>query len=73
ALSLALFARIAIIVVAAAMALQRIGVGDNIVLVAFVAIIGMVAIAAAIAFGIGGRDLAKRRLEEWDQKLRGKP
>jgi len=73
AISLALVARIAIIVLAAAMALQRIGVGENIVLAAFIAIIGMVTVAAAIAFGIGGRDLAKRRLEEWDQKLRGKP
>ncbi len=63
-------ARVAIIAVAAAMALERIGVGEQIVETAFALILGAIAVAAAIAFGVGGRDLAKRQLEEWSEKLK---
>jgi hypothetical protein len=33
---------------------------------------GAVAVAAAIAFGIGGRDIAARKLNEWSQSMESK-
>jgi hypothetical protein len=56
---LGLVARIAILVLASSMALQQLNVGQEIITIAFTATIGAVAVAAAIAFGIGGRDFAK--------------
>ena len=43
-------------------ALQRFAA---IVMLAFGLILGSAAVAAAIAFGLGGRDWAARQLEEW--------
>ena len=68
--SLSAVARVAITAVAAAMALVQIGVGAEIVERAFTIVLGAVAVAAAIAFGIGGRDLAKSQLEEWSKKVK---
>jgi hypothetical protein len=72
ATSLSNVARVAIIGVATAMALVRIGLGTEIVVTAFTLVLGAVAVAAAIAFGIGGRDLAKQQLEEWSRKMKEK-
>lgn len=68
----ALAARVAIIVLAAAMALRQMGLANEIVNMAFGIVVGAIAVAAAIAFGIGGRELAARKLEEWHQSLRPK-
>jgi hypothetical protein len=65
---LALVARVAIIVFASAMALNKIGVGADVVKIAFGLAFGAIAVAAAIAFGLGGRDAAARQIEEWHQK-----
>jgi len=73
---LALVARIAIIVLALAMALAQMGLADSIVALAFgVPLIG-VALAIGLAFGLGGRETAAKQLEQWqvsmkdvDQKL----
>jgi len=62
---LALVARAAIIALAVAMGLQQMGFGEDIINLAFGLILGAIAIAAAIAFGVGGRDLAARELEHW--------
>lgn len=51
-------ARIAIIIFAAAMALRQTGIAEDIVTTAFTLILGAVAIAFALAFGLGCRDLA---------------
>ncbi len=67
---LAVVARSSILILAGAMALLQMGIADEVVLVAFGLIGGAVAVAAAIAFGIGGRDAARRLLEEWLQSLR---
>ncbi len=67
---LATAARIAIIVFAAALALRQMGIAESIVNLAFGLLLGAVAVAAAIAFGIGGRDEAKRVLEQWRGNLR---
>ena len=67
---LALTARIAILLLAGAMALRQMGLADEIITLAFGLTFGAVAVAAAIAFGIGGRDVAARKLEEWEKDLR---
>jgi len=67
---LAAVARIAIIMVAGAMALQQMGLADEIITLAFGLLLGAIAIAAAIAFGLGGRDMASRQLAEWHESVR---
>ncbi len=62
---LAMTARVAILVLTTAVALRQMGLADEIIGLAFGLLLGTVAVAAAIAFGIGGRDVAKRKLEEW--------
>ena len=56
---LANIARIAILGLVLAMGLQSMGLADNIVNMAFGFTIGSVAVAAALAFGLGARDAAK--------------
>jgi len=62
---LAQTARIAIIALVSAMALQQIGVASNIVNLAFGLLLGAIAVAIALAFGLGGRDVAGEQLREW--------
>lgn len=62
---LAQTARISIIALVGAMALQQIGVAPNIVNLAFGLLLGAIAVAVAIAFGLGGRDVAADQLREW--------
>ena len=58
-------ARIAIIGLATAMALEQTGVAQEIVRLAFTLILGAIAVAAAIAFGLGARDAAARTVDRW--------
>jgi small-conductance mechanosensitive channel len=58
-------ARIAIIALVSAMALQQIGVATSIVNLAFGLLLGAVAVAIAISFGLGGRDVAAEQLRDW--------
>ena len=62
---LALAARVAILALAGAMALQQMNVGGEIITLAFGSTIGAVAVASAIAFGFGGREVARQYLERW--------
>ncbi len=62
---LSVTARMAILVLAGAMSLRHMGLADEIVSLAFALIVGAVAVAAAVAFGIGGRDLAAKKLAQW--------
>jgi hypothetical protein len=47
------------------MALRQTGLADDIVNLAFGITLGAAAVAFALAFGLGGRDIAARTLEEW--------
>ncbi|NDJ16030.1 mechanosensitive ion channel [Myxacorys almedinensis] len=58
-------ARIAIIGLVTAMALQQMGIAPNIVNLAFGLLLGAIAVAIAISFGLGGRDVASEQLREW--------
>ncbi|MYB71246.1 MAG: mechanosensitive ion channel [Gemmatimonadetes bacterium] len=61
--------RIAIVSLALFMGLREMGIANEIITLAFGLILGSAAIAAAIAFGMGGRDLAKKHMEQWTQNL----
>lgn len=58
-------ARISIIALSGAMALQQMGIATDIVNLAFGLLLGAIAVAVAIAFGLGGRDVAAEQLREW--------
>jgi hypothetical protein len=58
-------ARIAILVLVSAMALQQMGIAPNIVNLAFGLLVGGIAVAIALAFGLGGRDVASEQLRQW--------
>ncbi len=62
--SLATVARVVILAFSGAMALERAGVSTNIVNLAFGLLLGAVAVAIAIAFGLGGRDVASEVLRD---------
>ena len=54
-----------VIVLAVFMALQELGVASEIVTTAFAILFGAVALALALAFGLGNRDLAAEVTREW--------
>jgi hypothetical protein len=58
-------ARISIIAFSAALGLQQMGIATNIVQLAFGLLLGAIAVAIAIAFGLGGRDIAAEQIREW--------
>lgn len=62
-------ARVAILGLVLAMGLKAMGLADQIVNMAFGCTIGAVAVAAAIAFGFGGRDAAKVIADKWASKI----
>lgn len=52
-----------IIALAIAIGLRQMGLANEIIVVGFSLLLGAVAVAAALAFGLGGRDWAKRQLD----------
>lgn len=70
---LAMVARVAVAVLAAAMALRQMGLANEIVNLAFGLLLGAVAVAAALAFGLGGREIAGRELQAWVEGRRRPP
>ena len=63
--------RWATIIIFTFMGLSYTGVGDLITETAFSALVIGAAVAGALAFGLGGREWAGRKLEEWDRKSDG--
>ena len=61
-------ARIAILIFTGAMALFRAGLASEIVTLAFGAVIVGLALAAALAFGLGGREEAAKAIADWRSK-----
>jgi hypothetical protein len=62
-------ARIGIVTFASMMALQQLGVGQQLITLAFSLILGAACLAAALAFGLGGRDVAGRIVaREYDRR-----
>ena len=57
--------RLVIIIFFITMALEQIGLGRRVVLIAFSIAFGALMLGTAIAFGLGGRDVARHVLERW--------
>ncbi|MFO0774442.1 MAG: hypothetical protein U0172_07245 [Nitrospiraceae bacterium] len=60
---LAACARWGVLLVAASMAMEQLGIAEHVVVVGFGIMFGGIVLAATLAFGLGARDLAKTWLE----------
>jgi hypothetical protein len=67
---LASVARVAIIIFVGALALRQTGIAEDIVNLAFGLVIGAIAVAAALAFGLGSKEIAAGEVERWLQSRR---
>jgi hypothetical protein len=67
---IAMIVRMSIVGLAIAMGLQAMGIADDIVNLAFGLVLGSVAVAIALSFGLGGREAAGKQMEYWLAKLR---
>ncbi|MBA2237305.1 MAG: mechanosensitive ion channel [Lysobacter sp.] len=65
AVGLARIARVAILGLVIAMGLRAMGIADEIVNLAFGLVLGAVAVATALAFGLGGREAAGQVTQRW--------
>ncbi|MFB2917821.1 MULTISPECIES: mechanosensitive ion channel [Aerosakkonema] len=65
-------ARISIIALVSAMALQQMGIASDIVNLAFGLLLGAIAVAIALAFGLGARDIAADQVREWLSSFKDK-
>lgn len=68
-LGLARVARFAILGIVVAMGLRAMGIADDIVNLAFGLTLGAIAVAVALAFGLGGREAAGRLASRWADRL----
>ena len=62
----------AIILFSASIALVQLGIGEDIVASAFIIAFGATALAIAIAFGLGGKDLATDLMKKWLEQKGGR-
>ena len=66
---LALAARVGILLFTTAVGLRQMGIANEIIELAFGIVLGAVAVAFAVAFGLGGRDAAARQIERWHSRM----
>lgn len=69
---LAKLSKAAVVVIAIFMALTQLGVAEEIVTAAFTLILGAIALAAGLAFGLGNRDLAGEITRRWYEEGRAR-
>lgn len=70
AATLAGILRAAILGLVLAMGLRAMGIADDIVNLAFGLVLGAIAVAFALSFGLGGREAAGKQMEHWLSQLR---
>jgi hypothetical protein len=63
--TLANVAKTAVWVFAVVIAVNQVGIADTLVNTLFTGAVAALSLAAGLAFGLGGRDLANRKLDEW--------
>jgi hypothetical protein len=68
---LAAIARVAVWAFAIVIAVNQVGIARDLVNILFMAIVGAVALALGLAFGIGGRDTAAEVVRNWYDRSRG--
>lgn len=73
AVTMARAGKAAIVLLAVFMALDQLDIAQDIVLVFFIAVVGAAALAAGIAFGLGGRDVAAEITRDWYARNRWHP
>lgn len=56
--------KLAVFLLSVTMALEQLGIGRNTIIIAFAISFGGVVLALAIAFGVGGKEIAREYLEE---------
>jgi Mechanosensitive ion channel, conserved TM helix len=61
--------QLSVFILAVTMSLEQLGIGSSAIIIAFAIVFGGIVLALAIAFGFGGRDIAREYLEK---KMRGK-
>ena len=72
--TLANVVRTAVWAFAIVVAINQLGIATNLINTLFTGFVGALALAMGLAFGLGGRDLASRTLENWyDQAQEAKP
>jgi len=69
---LAQVARIFILAFVGALALTQMGIATSIVNLAFGLLLGAIAVAIAVSFGLGGREVANEQLRDWVSELKKK-
>jgi hypothetical protein len=62
----------AIALLSSAIGLRRMGLANDIIDMAFGLLIGAVAVASALAFGLGGREIAAQELRNWVNSAKSK-
>ena len=70
--TLAKLAKAAVVLIAVFMAIQQVGVAPEIVTTAFTLILGAIALATGLAFGLGNRELAGEITRRWYEAGRKK-
>jgi hypothetical protein len=68
--ALARLGRGGVILLAIFMALQELGIATDIVTTAFAILFGAIALALALSFGLGNRELAAEITREWYERYR---
>ncbi len=68
--SLAVFTRGTIMFFTVLVVLNQLGVAQDLIRILFTGIVAMLSIAGGLAFGLGGKDLAKELLDELKSKLK---
>lgn len=68
--TLAVFAKTVIVFFTALVVLNQLGVAQDLIRILFTGIVGMLAIAGGLAFGLGGRDMAKEALDDLKRKMK---
>lgn len=57
---------------AVVIAVNQLGIAQTLINTLLTGVVGAAALAAGLAFGLGGRDLAARKLDNWDRTAREK-
>ena len=71
--TLANVAKTGVMALAILVAVNQVGVAQNIINILLTGLVAALALASGLAFGLGGRDLAGSVLENWYGKTKGTP
>lgn len=67
--TLSALAKFSIIFFTVLIVMNQLGIAQDLIRILFTGIVAMLALAGGLAFGLGGKDIAKEILEEWRRKL----